>query len=164
MTDQGMHRVGVLTDVGVAATAVWVLTLVGHPHSSLATGNAAGADLLGLVMQVGAGLGALVLTPLAILIALKPGVRVALVVRTTGDRFSWMSVWAVMTSLASAAIAAAALAISGPLVNRWWVRVALGVFILALASTWRVARQFAVFLRARSNDQSDPLLPYQSVR
>lgn len=164
MTDHGMHRVGVLADAGIAAATVWVLTLVGHPHSSLATGNAAGADLLGLVMQVGASLGALVLTPLAILIALKPGVRVALVVKTSGDRFAWMSVWAVMTSLASAAIAAAALAMSGPLVNRWWIRVALGVFILALVSTWRVARQFAVFLKARSNDQSDPLGPYESVR
>jgi hypothetical protein len=152
-------------DLFVGAVVVWFAARVSDEKSPLRYGQATStADLVGLVMQVGAGMAALVLAPMAVLASIRTGTRVVKVNQMRGRAFARASLWSVCVSVAAAGLAFLALATGGDAPQRGLTLACLSVMVSAFVSVVRVAREFAIYLRAKANDDVDDLAaPYIKV-
>jgi hypothetical protein len=152
------------TDVATAGVAALVGWWIGSDTSPIASPNNA-RDVVGLIMQVGAGVAALVLAPMAVVVALRPGVRTDAVIKTDGQRFANASVWSVLASVAAAALAFLSLVIGATHPNHLLAVGSIVMMGASLLAVFRVSRCFAMFLRARGNDDTNPIDgPYQPAR
>lgn len=145
-----------VTDVVVALLAAVAGYGLGADSSPLRS-PAHSRDVVGLVMQVGGGVAALVLAPMAVTVALRPGLRTDAVLKLDGDRFAAASVWAVLASVGAAALAFAALLLGGSNPSRWLARASYVALAASFLAVVRVSRRFVVILKARNNDTNNPM-------